>query len=325
MPTAPVKTSGEVPFIPIKGRRASIIQEQDDSYLDVTILELYRGGKVLIEYDDKSQETVPTGLLEPPLEADVNERFAYFSQLARLVFYGKLKSLFVTGEGGLGKSFTLQEVVTSESFAELGDGKMGMVPTMSLETGEPLMAADGVTPVEHEEEIYDFVRIKGYSTARALFDFLEMHKSKMVVIEDCDSALTDPTAQNIFKAILDTIEKRKVNWLTKQEHASFEFTGSVVFLSNLAKAKINQAIISRSVVVDLEMTKEEVIERMSYIMPTLEAAEGLTVEEQNTVLNIIDKYKHTIKDLNIRTLVKSLTVFKETKNIALCRYSILNN
>lgn len=291
-------------FTPIVGRKASILIEDDGAYYDCVIKQFIRGNrfaKVFVEELDREYIT-PIGLLEKPLSSDVNERFEYFRDLTTMVIRGKLKSLFVSGEGGIGKSHTLNEVLELNNFVEKGDGQLG---------------EDGI-------EKFDYIRIKGYTTARAMFDYLRENNDKLFIFEDCDSALTDPTAQNILKAILDTYDRRRVSWFSKNENASFEFHGSVIFLSNKNKTDISQAIISRSAIIDLFMSEEEKIERMEFLLPTINVAKTLTDEERLDVLRLIDRYKYTISDLNLRTLIKALIVYEESKNLDLTRYQILN-
>lgn len=295
-------------WAPLEGRKAAL-QLDTGHYVDVTIKSILRGGRVSVLTDTEEQFSVSLSQLERPLSADVNERFRYFSDLSSLVVTKKLKSLFVTGEGGVGKSHTVNEILELEEMKDYEDL-----------TDEDL---EGKTPAE-KHEAYDFVRIKGYTTARALYDTLEQHHDKVTVLDDCDSALTDVNSQNILKAALDTYDRRIVQWRTAKEQAQFEFTGSVIFLSNRNREKVPQSIISRSIVVDLEMTMDEKIERMGYILPTLTCVKTLETAEKFEVLKLIDKYKHTMADLNLRTLIKALVVYENTRNIELVRYQILN-
>lgn len=290
-------------FMPVVGRKASL--KIEETYYDGIVTAFLRG-KQIAKFkadDDEVEYMTPVELLEKPLASDVNERFDYFRDLTKLVMHGKLKSLFVSGEGGIGKSFTLAELLSLENFVE--DGEI-----------------DPVTGVQHLN--FDYVRVKGYTTAKALFNLLQENHSKLIIFEDCDSALTDTTAQNILKAVLDTYERRRVSWNTNDGKVSFDFKGSVIFLSNKNKEDVNQAIISRSVIIDLFMSREEIIERMEFLLPGLDCAASLTIEEKFDVLRVIDKYKHTVQDLNLRTLIKALIVYENGKDINLTRYQIVN-
>lgn len=291
----------------IEGRRAST-QLDNGKYVDVTINEFLRGGKVKVEMEDGGVQTIHVSLLERPMTADVNERFNYFSSLTTLIIQKRLKSLFITGEGGVGKGHTVDERLMLEDARNWDDLKDDEIRGKSkLEV----------------RDMYDYVKIKGYTTPRSLFDTLEEHHDKVVILDDCDSALTDTNAANILKAALDTYDRRIVQWRTAREQAQFEFTGAVIFLSNRNRDKVPQAIISRSVVVDLFMTNPEKIERMGYILPSLTCV-SMEMEKRFDVLRLIDKYKDTLQDLNLRTLIKSLIVYENTDDMELVRYQILN-
>lgn len=275
-------------FLPVVGCKTSYLNKQG-VYVDATLIsKSLRTNKAVIDVDG-NEISIRLDRLERPLLADVNERFDYFRQLTELTLKKKLFSLIVSGEGGIGKSFTIAEMITY----------------MNL--------------IEKEDYIY----VKGYSTAKALFTLLQTHSTKTVIFDDIDNILNDAVGQNILKGVLDTSPVRKVQWLTNDGEDEFEFTGSAIFLTNKNKDKIPQALISRSLVIDLYMTNPEKIERLRHLIPTIPYALSLTIEEKVLVLDVIEKYKETIHDLNVRTLVKGLVVYEETKDINIVRHQVL--
>ena len=277
-------------WLPVTGQKASM-RTRDGIYMDVTVDLIMRGGRARVTNENSVSYEIATNLLEKPLSADINERFSYFKSLATLVMEKKLRSLFVTGEGGIGKSFTVQEIL---EFEEL-------------------------------QEETDYVMVKGYTTARAMYNTLRDNAEKIIIFDDCDPALTNPEGKGILKASLDTYDKRVVSWLTaKGGSERFQFNGSVIFLSNKNRESVDQAILSRSIVVDLYMTEDEKIERMGFILEGLNCVSQLTPEERWEVLNMIDKYKYTIQELNLRTLIKGLIVYEQTKDLEVVKYQILN-
>lgn len=284
-----------IDFIPIVGKRACFHDEEHDHYGDVKVHKIYRRGRYAeVSYvKEKERFEVAIDSLTLPLEADVNERFGYFFELAKMVLTGKSKSLFVSGPGGLGKSYTLDQVVQYLGFTEDNE----------------------------------YIKIKGHTAAFALYKELEQHKDKVIVFDDCDDAFKDSTSANILKAILDSYPRRRVSWLSKANSGStyFDFTGSCIFLSNIPKDKVADSILSRSLIIDLYMTPKEVIERMEHILPTTQFGTTLTIDEKIEVLKVLDKYKFTLTNLNIRTLEKALEVFENTRDMGLVRYQILNS
>ena len=187
-----------------------------------------------------------------------------------MVVMGSTPSLIVTGEGGLGKTHTVTETIKE----------------LNLDDN-------------------DWVTFKGYSTARGLYNTLFDHNGKLIVFDDCDSVLEDKVALNILKSALDSYETRQITWMAKMTKSDeypnqFNFTGRVIFISNKDRSKIDGAILSRSLTVDLSMTPQEKIERMSFILPRILPIVPLDVKVD--ALNFLDQNKDSAQ-LNLRTLI----------------------
>lgn len=170
----------------------------------------------------------------------INERFEFIEDLVNMLNADSHKRMVngvvVTGSGGLGKSYTVMEV--------LG----------------------------HRDDV---IVTKGHSSARALFDQLSQYPNAIHVFDDCDSVLMDKSAVNVLKAAIDTGE-RTVKWNTFAEDAEpFEFNGSIVFISNMELKDVPQPILSRSHFVDVTMTPDEKIERLEHILEDIPVAIGM--------------------------------------------------
>jgi len=207
---------------------------------------------------------------------DVNKRFEFLEQLSEMVVNDQTPSLIVTGEGGLGKTFTVNQAVNKI--------------------------------IGNEEDVRREVEIiKGYSTARGLFNNLYDHNNKLIIFDDCDSVLDNKVSVDLLKGALDSYEKRILTWSAQMKPNSeypqkFEFTGRIIFISNKNRDKIDQSILSRCMVIDVSMTPIEKIERMQKVLEFV--CPEVSLEEKQESLNLIDKYKDDIKDLNFRTLIK---------------------
>jgi hypothetical protein len=200
----------------------------------------------------------------------INKRFEILTDLTSMVVNNITPSLIVTGEGGLGKTFTV-----TKSIEDMG------------------LSND------------NFVFFKGYSTARGLYNTLYDNNGKLIVFDDCDSVLEDKVAINILKSALDSYETRKISWMANMRKGDeypqqFEFTGRIIFISNKNKEKIDGAILSRSLVVDLSMTPDEKIERMRTIVPNI--LPGFSDEVKEDALSFLDNNKESY-DINMRTLI----------------------
>jgi hypothetical protein len=223
----------------------------------------------------------------------INERFDFLSRFVRMIATGTSTSLVVAGEGGLGKSYTVKQAL-----------------------------ADAGLRQDH-----DFIIVKGFSTPKALYRTLFENVDKVIVFDDCDSVLRDATAINVLKATLDSEPVRVVSWLSEQrgEDAlpnSFEFTGKVIFITNLTIEKVPQAVTSRGQRVDVSMTQDEKIARMYGIVDHIkpEIARDVKVE----VIEFLNQFRNTAKDLNMRTLLKvsEIRVANPTEWRDMAEYSI---
>ena len=200
----------------------------------------------------------------------INKRFEILTDLTSMVVNNITPSLIVTGEGGLGKTFTVTKAIED----------------MGLSND-------------------NFVFFKGYSTARGLYNTLYDNNGKLIVFDDCDSVLEDKVAINILKSALDSYDKREISWMANMRKCDeypqqFEFTGRIIFISNKSKDKIDGAILSRSLVVDLSMTPAEKIERMRTIVPNI--LPGFSDEVKEDALYFLDENKESY-DINMRTLI----------------------
>ena len=203
-------------------------------------------------------------------EFNINQRFDFLKDLTSMVVCGVTPSLIVTGEGGLGKTHTV---------------------TSTIQEGS-------VEPSE-------WVSFKGYSTPRGLYNTLFDHNGKLIIFDDCDSVLEDKVALNILKSALDSYETRQITWMAKMNRndeypQQFNFTGRIIFISNKDKSKIDGAILSRSLVVDLTMTPEEKIDRMNFIIEDILPEFDLTSKKE--ALEFLDE-KQDKTNLNIRSLI----------------------
>jgi len=200
----------------------------------------------------------------------INQRFSFLTDLTKMVIYDVTPSLIVTGEGGLGKTHSVAQAID-------------------------------VTGLQDHEYVF----FKGYSTARGLYNTLYDNNGKLIIFDDCDSVLDDKVALNILKSALDSYETRKISWMAKMNKSDeypqhFDFTGRIIFISNKSKTSIDGAILSRSLTVDLTMTPDEKIERMTTILPNILPQYDNDVKLE--ALNFLNENKGSTS-INMRTLI----------------------
>lgn len=79
-----------------------------------------------------------------------------------------------------------------------------------------------------------------------------------------------------------------------------DFTGRIIFISNKSKDKIDGAVLSRSLSVDLSMTPDDKVERMSAILPGILPGYDMAVKED--ALGFLKSVKDEV-NLNMRMLI----------------------
>jgi hypothetical protein len=228
----------------------------------------------------------------------INQRFGFLSDMIVMLAKGDQPSVVVTGPGGLGKSHT---VTTTLRKAGLKD--MSILDDYEIGAQVPKNA---------------FVVIKGYSTPKGLYRTLYENRNSIIVFDDCDSVLKDPVSLNILKGALDSYSKRIISWRAdiKDEDlpTSFEFKGRVVFISNMSSSQLDQAIISRSMSVDVTMTATQKVERMRFLVKEKDFMPDFDLVAKNDALNLIAKLADGVKELSLRTLIQVTKIRKSNPN-----------
>lgn len=237
---------------------------------------------------------------EPKVEKfGINQRFDFVEKLVKMVAAGVQPSAVITGQGGLGKTFTVVKTLKTS----------GLDDATSLEEYE---VGDVI------DRSNSFVMVKGYSTPKGLYRTLFENNGSVIVFDDCDSVLKDPVALNLLKGALDSYDRRFISWNADMRDddlpKSFEFTGRIVFISNMSQEKIDQAIRSRSMMIDLSMTDDQKIERMEAIASSDEFMPEYTAQAKTDAIAFIKKVKADVKELSLRSLISVTKIASTNEN-----------
>jgi hypothetical protein len=219
---------------------------------------------------------------------DINTRFGFVEKLVTMVASGVQPSAVITGEGGLGKTYTVTKTLEAHGYKDISD-----------------LADFEVGAVINARKCFTFV--KGYSTAKGLYRTLFENNKSIIVFDDCDAVLKDPVALNLLKGALDSYGKRIISWNADMRDddlpKSFNFEGRVIFISNMAQDKIDQAIRSRSMMIDLSMTTNQKIDRMEFISKLEEFLPEYDASVKADALALIRAIKDDVKEISLRTLI----------------------
>ena len=285
-----------VEFVNVKGNRAYFREEGSKTKVSRVWKEV-NGVKIFtiknetyqVSNDNSSITLVTDGsVLEAPVakttapaplqsEFDINQRFGFLEKFTNMTLSNITSSLLICGQSGLGKSHTVLEILSKNNL------------------------------VEDE----DYIIIKGYATPKALYATLYENRDKIVIFDDCDSVLKDPTSLNILKGALDSYAVRKISWLSKGFiddglPSSFNFEGQVIFISNISLDKIDGAVKGRTLSVDVTMSVQDRIDRMTAIADKILPEFGMEIKLE--VLDFIDEHKYEATELNMRTFEKLIRV-----------------
>jgi hypothetical protein len=166
-------------------------------------------------------------------------------------------------------------------------------------------------------ESYDFVHFKGRATAAGLFITLYENSDKIIVLDDCDSVFRDDDAVNILKGALDSYDTRKISYITtkalKDEFGAevprhFEFSGRIIFISNISQSKLDEAIRSRSFVADVDLTTEQMFARMEQLMAKMESKIPMAAKQQALeYMKELDKEFDGL-EINLRSFIKAARI-----------------
>lgn len=227
-------------------------------------------------------------------EFSIRERFEFLTNYVDLVSDKVMPSLIITGDGGLGKTYTVMDTLKKKGLTDVAD---------SISGDEVEEDEDG------EARVFgDYVVIKGFSTARGLYNTLYENKDRIVIFDDCDSVLKDPIALNLLKGALDSYGERWISWKSERMLGDgvpsvFRFKGQIIFISNMKLHNIDQAVRSRSICVDVSMTKNEKIDRMMHILEEDQFMPNYEMSVKQEAVKFIDEMKDKANELSIRTLI----------------------
>lgn len=258
---------------------------------------------------DKIKETwvKPTDLNEKDAEDQISyiEKIEDLSNMLKFMVKGATNAVFVAGRGGTGKTQTVEDTLQ-----ELG---------MSDGSG--------------------YFKVTGSASPAAIYETLYKNKKGVILFDDCDGALDSQDGRNLIKAATDTKNVRKVSWLKKSKSyydpdtegdqgdddsesddigdrlpRYFDFSGKVVFISNLNMRKLDPdgALKTRGMMIEMNPTNMEMYEYMSliYNKVRLSGTNELSKEKRHeVVLTLRDIIVKSPKEtINLRLLVRALNL-----------------
>lgn len=240
---------------------------------------------------------------------DPETLYGHLSQLVGMACKGTLKSLLIYGGPGTGKTYTIMKTIKDQGLVA---GK-------------------------------DYVKLSGKASPLSIYQTLFMFRDGgMVLFDDLDSMWGNQDATNILKAALDTSPVREISWGSSntinvskmdddekkklfaeiddkiQENPEkvkfpnqFDFTGRVVFISNLKKEEFDSAIMSRSAKINMDLSPEEILKRMRTILPKLGGEDVPMKDKEDLLDHLLAMHKRQeIEAVTMREFIKGLNILR---------------
>jgi hypothetical protein len=253
-------------------------------------------GKVVFSSSNKQyvktklRKVTPAFMPQPTKkqEFNINERFSFVEKIVKMVANRATPSCIISGSGGMGKTYSVLKALKDAGMTDVTD----------------LQAFDE----GHKVGKQSFRVLKGYTTAKGLFRTLQECNNMTLVLDDFDSALKDPVSLNLLKAALDGYSKRYITWNSDMRdedlERTFEFKGTIIFITNIPSDKLDQAVRSRCMTVDVSMNKEETIDRMQVIAESEEFLPEIDLAIKKTALSFIKENLDDVANLSLRSLIQ---------------------
>ena len=225
----------------------------------------------------------------------IRERFDILTEMSKACVSGDIRAMIVSGPPGVGKSFGVEQEIDKACMFDKIAGKR--------------LRAEVV---------------KGSATPIGLYQTLYKYSDPncVVVFDDCDSILLDDVALNLLKGALDSGKKRKISWLADSRILrsegipdSFEFKGSVIFITNLKFDKMKSqklrdhldALQSRCHYLDLTLdTMRDKILRIRQIAKdgVLFADYDFEPAVQDDIIDFMNDKQNRLREMSLRMALK---------------------
>lgn len=230
--------------------------------------------------------------------ADPDIVFDDLDDLVRMVASNIQPSLLVTGMAGIGKTYSVTKILSS------------------------MLGPEG----------NKWVHIKGKLSPVGMYRAFFLNRQRLIVFDDADSVFANSDTINMLKAALDSYDVRSISWFStltvdisklsdealtmlyndiesqletdpgsaKIKYPNkFDFEGQVIFISNIHASKIDPAVKSRSLTIDITLSSESVAKRIESILPKIGGDLALSEKEE-----VLDYLKENYKgELNIRSFI----------------------
>ena len=243
-----------------------------------------------IVYVDDPKETDEDVILR------ISERFDILYKCTHGATTGTVRSLIVSGAGGVGKTHTVESIL---DYAKENQNVKSEV-------------------------------VHGVLTGVNLYKLLYRNRfaNCVVVLDDADNIFDDEQSLMVLKAALDSGKSRKISWLSEGKSliskkdgevpTDFIYEGTMIFITNLDLQKFvdtgknkyaphMQALMTRAMYIDLRLhTLRDLCTWVRHMVSKnhILVQDGLSYQQEKEVLDFITENREKLRNLSIRTALQ---------------------
>lgn len=281
-----------------------------------------------------------------PTEAEVKDPetlYGHLAQLVEMACKGSLRSLLIYGGPGTGKTYTIMKTIQEKGMVKGKDyvklsGKASPVEiykTLFMYRDKGLVVFDDLDSMWRNEDATNILK--------AALDTSPVREISWVSAQTINvSRMSDAQKSELFKkidkqingealedeAVFDSDEsdedegdgKKKKKAATSAQTfnpdklkypSMFDFTGRVIFISNLKKEEFDTAIMSRSAKINMDMTPQQILIRMRAILPSL-GGDDVSLKQKEELLDhlLVMHGRKEITAVTMREFTKGLDIVR---------------
>ena len=290
-----VKNGGRFPGFP------EDIRVKVDGMTDYEFVSAEEFDGDVMAVDADVQEAINDSKTDEERMAEIAERFEILQDMTKACVNGDIRAMIVSGPPGVGKSFGVEQEIE----------KVQMIQMLGSNRLRAEVVKGSASPIGLYQTLYKF-----------------SDPNCVVVFDDCDSILLDDVSLNLLKGALDSGKKRKISWLSESRVLkdegipdSFEFKGSVIFITNLKFDKMKSqklkdhldALQSRCHYLDLTLdTMRDKILRIKQIAKTGALFGDMDIDDAgcDDIVQFMDDHKNSLREVSLRMAIKVGQLYK---------------
>jgi hypothetical protein len=279
---------------------------------NINSIQYLNGDQMSTSVIDESTARMQADYDAQPVESDVEAmnriaaRFEVLDQMSKAAIAGDIRAMIVTGPPGVGKS---HGIIQQMEKASLFDKIAQRTPRFEIVKGA----------------------VSGIGLFATLYKFSD--PKNVLVFDDCD-VFSDPDALNVLKGALDSGKKRRISWnkdsrLLRDEGVpnSFDFNGSIIFITNLSfddqRSKKIQAHVDalQSRCHFLDLTIDSMRDKMLRIKQVHRDADGglfadysFSADAGDEILEFMESNMNRLREISLRMALKIADLIKVSPN-----------